>query len=331
MSYHLGLDIGASNLRCALAADGEEFVAQTTRQTPQGPTVEAFTDGVEAAVVDTLAEAGVTPVQVDGAGIASIGPLDVAAGLIRETVNLDADLVDIPICATVESCLPGVSVWLCNDAIAGVIAEYCEGEPAENLAYVTFSSGIGAGVVVDGHVLRGEGGNAAEVGHITLDPRASPPCGCGGRGHWEGFAGGENIPAYAAELAGAAGFDDALLADEPTAATIFEAYGEDPLATEIVDRVGDWNAQGMAVLVQAFAPRRVAVGGAVALNNEALVLGPIRERIDQYLMDPESVPEIRLTEFGDEVVLRGALLLAAGEGRPGAAFDPDAGGKRADF
>jgi glucokinase len=331
MSYYLGLDIGATKIRCALATDQRERIARVTHPTPQGPTVEAFVGGVETAITDTLDDAGVTPARVDAAGVASFGPLDAEAGLIRETVNLDSDLENVPVRATVETILPDAPVRLCNDAIAGVIAEYREGvgEQAENIAYVTLSSGIGAGVVVDGHVLRGADGNAAEVGHVTLDPEAARSCGCGGRGHWEAFAGGENIPEYAADLADSAGLDDGLLAGECTAATIFGAYGEDPLATETVDRVGDWNAQGMATLVQAFAPRRIAVGGAVARNNERLVLEPIRERIGRHLTG--DAPEIRLTEFGDRVVLRGALLLAAGEGRPGTALDAGAGGKRADF
>jgi glucokinase len=329
MSYYLGLDIGATNLRCALVTAERERVTQVTRQTPQGPTTGAFTGGVESAIADTLEKAGVTPAQVGGAGIASIGPLDVGEGVIRETVNLDSDLRDIPIRETVASCLPDVPVRLCNDATAGVIAEFCVGKRVENLAYVTLSSGIGAGVVVDGHVLQGANGNAAEVGHVTLDPDSSRPCGCGSRGHWEAFAGGENIPEYAADRSVAAGLDDSLLAGECTAATVFEAYGEDPLATETVERVGDWNAQGMATLVNAFAPQRVAVGGAVALNNRDLVLDPIRERIERYLMGP--VPEIHLTEFGDAVVLRGALLLAAGAGVPGTTFGAEAGRKRADF
>ena len=324
MSYYLGLDVGASNLRCALATDKDERVAQLERRTPQGPTVERFTDVIRATVNDTLAAAGVTPAAVDGAGIASIGPLDVAAGLIRSPANLDSDLGDIPIRETVAACVPDGPVRLCNDAIAGVISEFRGGAPVENLAYLTLSSGIGAGVVVDGHVLHGANGNAAEVGHLTLDRESTRPCGCGGRGHWEAYAGGENIPAYAADIADAEGIDDSLLVGGCTTAEVFEAYGEDPLATETVERVGDWNAQGTATLINAFAPRRVVVGGAVALNNETLVLDPIRERIGQYLM--RSAPEIRPTHFGADVVLRGALLLAAGDGPPGTVSE--AGGRR---
>ena len=319
MSYYLGLDVGASNLRCALATDEYERVAQTERRTPQGPTVERFTQVIRATVTDTLAAAGVAPAAVDGAGIASIGPLDVTAGLIRGPANVDSALGDIPICETVSSVVSEEPVRLCNDAIAGAIAEFHGGDSVENLAYLTLSSGIGAGAVVDGHVLHGADGNAAEVGHLTLDREATRTCGCGGRGHWEAYAGGENIPGYAADLADAEGLDDSLLAGGCTSAELFEAYGDDPLATETVERIGDWNAQGTATLVNAFAPRRVAVGGAVALNNEALVLDPIRERIGRYLM--RSAPEMQLTRFGSDVVLRGALLLAAGEGPPSTVSD----------
>lgn len=335
MTILLGLDIGATNIRCATGSldNGTEsdsadrtggvqtgglrteditIGTRTEHQTPQVATEGAFCDEIEDIIIETLDSAGVEPDRIHAVGIGSFGPLDVATGTITKAPNIDTGLESIPIRETVASIVPGANVVLYNDATAGVLATYFAEEGVENIAYVTFSSGIGAGVVSDGTLLRGAHGNAVEVGHITLDSQASRRCGCGGTGHWEAFAGGENIPNYAAEIATEAGLDEGLLVDGgATAKTIFEAVGEDPLATETINRVGRWNALGMAALVQAYDPARIVAGGAIARNNEALVLDPIRNQLEELVL--AEAPPIALTEFGDDAVLRGALVGAARE------------------
>ena len=309
---YLALDVGASRCRCLLAEspdpgfEGFDPTLRREQPTPQGPTARAFAGGLTDLVESTVADAGISPANVERACVASFGPLALESGVITTTPNLEHDLQDVPVRAAVERALPDVPVTLCNDATAGVVAEH-HGDPTDHLAYVTFSSGIGAGIIADGVVLEGARGNAAEIGHVTLDPDSDRPCGCGGTGHWEAFAGGENLPAYAAEIA-REGFDDAIL-ETATAATLFDAYGEHELATETVDRLARWNTLGMAALVNAFDPDRVAVGGSVALENPTLVLDPVRERIESHIVGP--APEIALTDLGEDVVLRGALVRAA--------------------
>jgi glucokinase len=313
MVRYLGLDIGATSIRAHITTGRLEALAQATRPTPQGPTAADVLAGVTDTLDRACREAGLKRSALAAVGIGSFGPLDTDRGRIRATPNLDADLRDVPVVATVRKWLStDAPVVLSNDAVAGVVAEQ-ERDRTENLAYLTLSSGVGAGVVIDGHVLRGHDGTVAEVGHFVLAPGSDRPCGCGGTGHWEAFCGGENIPAYAAALAASEGFETTLFdtaadVEGVTAADIFEAYGEDELATATVERVGAWNAQGTANLIQAFAPERIAVGGSVALENEALVLDPIRERVGDHLVG--ATPEIGLTPFGDSVVVRGALVQA---------------------
>jgi len=313
MPYYFGIDVGATNVRCLVTTEHLESVAEVSRPTAQGPTVDAFTAGIDAAIEATLAESGVAPGEIAGVGIAAFGPLDADSGIIAETPNLDADLADVPLRETVAAHFADETpVVLLNDAVAGAVAEHRDGDDA-NVVYLTLSSGIGAGVVVDDTVLHGRDGNAAEVGHFVLDPDSDRRCGCGKTGHWEGFASGENIPAYALELREEEVIETALptTREALTASAIFDAAGDDPLATAVVDRVGRWNALGVVNLVHAFAPDRVAVGGGVALNNPEAVLDPIRECVGDYLM--VDAPEIHLTEFGDDVVVTGAVLAAIRE------------------
>jgi len=178
------------------------------------------------------------------------------------------------------------------------------------MVYLTISSGIGAGVAVDGNVLSGWDGNAGEVGHMTVDPHGFMTCGCGLDGHWEGYCSGNNIPKYARELHEETRSRPPLPIEDPdfSAVDVFEAAGEDTFADHVIAQVAHWNAMGVANVIHAYAPLVVSVGGAVALNNPELVLDPIREKLADMVFI--NVPEVRLTELGDDVVVKGALASA---------------------
>ena len=310
MGRFLALDIGATNTRCVIVDDERQILERLTRPTPQETTAGEFADTIGRTVEATLAASTVRSSTIDGAGIASFGPLDTDAGTITTTPNLASGLTDVPVREPVADRLPQETpVAVLNDAVAGVVAEHRLNGTEDNVVYLTLSSGVGAGVVVDGSVLRGRGGNAAEVGHLILDPDSDRQCGCGGRGHWEAFAGGENIPAYARAIAAREEITTELPVDETLSAEqLFEHYRADPLATKTIDRVGEWNTIGVANLVHAFAPDRIAVGGTVALQNPTLVLEPIVRTLDSWLT--VDGPSIHLTEFGDDIGVLGAAEYA---------------------
>jgi|APHM01.1.fsa_nt_gi Transcriptional regulator/sugar kinase len=308
MEQYIALDIGATQIRCVVADADRQFVARRTQQTPQETTAAGFADTVGRVVDTTRAAAGIPASAIEAVCIASFGPLDTTAGTIIMTPNLASDLRDIPVREAVADRVPdSVPVALINDAVAGAIAEHQLGGDEANVVYLTLSSGIGAGVVVDGSVLRGRHGNAAEVGHMSLTPGSNRQCGCGGYGHWEAFASGEQLPRYAREIATdrAVTTELSLAENELSAEQLFDRYGADPLATETIDRVGEWNTLGLANIVHAFAPDRVAIGGSVALYNPTLVFEPISRSLAAHLT--VDTPAVHLTEFGADVVTLGAV------------------------
>jgi len=89
---------------------------------------------------------------------------------------------------------------------------------------------------------------------------------------------------------------------------VFEAADEDAFADHEIEQVAHWNALGVTNVAQAYAPLVVYVGGAVALKNEELVVDPIRERLDDLVFN--NVPDVQLTNLGDDVVLKGAIASA---------------------
>lgn len=314
MDYYAGVDLGATNVRAVVAEDDGTVIGSTRTETPQGPTGIDVTEAVLATVREAADDAGVEYGAIRAAGIGSIGPFDLAEGAVVNPANFPDTVGRVPLTGPIGKLIDSEDVYLHNDTNAGVIGErFHSDRNPDDMAYLTISSGIGAGVCCDGEILDGWDGNAGEVGHCVVDPAGRMPCGCGHDGHWEAYCSGNNIPEYARYLADEEGIPTELpLEDEGfTARDVFVAKG-DPLADRVIERVADWNAIGVTNLVHSFAPIVVSFGGAVALNNPERVVEPIRERIADSVMT--NVPEITVTDLGDDVVVEGALASAMTEG-----------------
>ena len=311
MAYYVGVDLGATNVRAVVGDETATVLGSDERGTPRGPNGIAVTEAVLDVTRNACAEASVDPGEVVAAGIGSIGPLDLAAGVVLGPANLPDTVERIPLVGPLSRLLDTREVHLHNDTNAGVIGErfHAERNP-DDMVYLTISSGIGAGVAVDGEVLSGWDGNAGEVGHMTIDPHGFMTCGCGHDGHWEAYCSGNNIPAYARELHEEDPIETSLPIEDPdfSAVDVFETADTDTFADHVVDQLAHWNAMGVANVIHAYAPLVVSVGGAVALNNPERVLDPIREKLPEMVFI--NVPEVRLTELGDEVVVKGALASA---------------------
>lgn len=333
MEYFVGVDLGGTNLRAVVGTGGDAtieecVVGHARRRTPRGPDGETVTEAVLEAIRAACDEAGIAPAEVSAAGVGSIGPLDLATGTVVDPANLPAGVDRISLRDPVQQLLDAEAVFVLNDTTAGAVGERAAApDTPENLVYLTLSTGIGAGACVDGRVLAGRDGNAGEVGHVTVDPTGVMTCPCGSPGHWEAYCSGENIPDYARYLRAVgiggpgdtgppveAEFDPdvetSLPLDDPefSTADVFEHAPTDEFAAAVVDRIGAWNAIGVTTLVHAYAPERVVVGGAVALNNPDAVLEPVRAALPARSFI--QVPEVSLTRLGDDVVLLGALARA---------------------
>ncbi|WP_436345277.1 ROK family protein [Natronorubrum sp. FCH18a] len=312
MDYYAGVDLGATNVRAVVAEHDGTTIGTDRRATPRGPTGIDVTEGVLRTLRGACGDAGITPTEIVAAGIGSIGPFDLAEGTVIDPANLPDSIDRIPLTGPIEKLIDSDEVYLHNDTNAGVIGErfHADRNP-DDMVYITISSGVGAGVCCDGNVVSGWDGNAGEVGHYVVDPRGRLTCGCGRDGHWEAYCSGNAIPDYARLLAED---DPTIETDLPldgpdfTAKDVFELAGEDELADYVIDQLAHWNAMGVTNVIHAFAPIVVSFGGAVALHNEELVVDPIRERVAEMVMT--NVPEIRVTDQGDDVVVEGALASA---------------------
>jgi glucokinase len=315
----IGVDLGATRIRVCVGDKDGKVLWKSSREMPLPKEVDAYVDEV-VGTVRLATEHIKRPARLKGVGVASAGPLDLKRGCLARPANLPYK--SVPIVAPLEERF-GTRVTLLNDADAAALGErrFGAGKDHENLVYITLSTGIGGGAIVDGHLLIGKDGNAGEIGHLVVDSAGRLECGCGGRGHWEACCSGRGIPKLAelvaAERGGTGGGKSVgeLLGESGPidSATILKSASKgNQFGIRVAEEVGRLNALGVANTVNMFDPSLVTIGGAVALNNRELILGPIRERVPLNAVN--RVPKIIITPLGDDVGLLGALTLVFGDG-----------------
>lgn len=310
--YGIAVDIGATYTRVALGNDAGKLLEVVKFKTRELKTPGEMAEKIAQVSRHLIAKYGVDAV---GVGIGSAGPLDIEEGAIVNSPNMP--FKRIPLVKPLRDSL-GLPVALANDCNAAVVGErvWGAGKGYENVVYVTISTGIGGGAYVNGSLLLGKDGNAVEVGHIVVDSQERLVCGCGGRGHWEAYSSGSGIPRYALLLAEENPdlWSTSLLSGmgEITAKDVFEAYRRgDVFARKVIEDVLRYNDYGFSAIINLFDPEVLTIGGSVALNNSDIIIRPLGERLEKYLIN--RMPRIMPTPLGENVVLLGALAIALGK------------------
>lgn len=195
----------------------------------------------------------------------------------------------------------GVPVTVENDANLGALAEHRTGAAAGNdsCVYVKISSGVGAGIVLDGEIFRGAAGFAGEIGHLTLDEQG-PMCRCGSRGCLEAYASIGTILGLMAGQQPDAGLDD-----------IIAAAGDGSFAARrTFEDAGLHLGWGLASIVNLLNPHVLVIGGDLARAGD-LLLEPARVGLRRHTLDAVSATPVLASAHGPRASLLGALLLAA--------------------
>ncbi|MEM1541066.1 MAG: ROK family protein [Ignisphaera sp.] len=317
MGYVIGVDIGGTWIRIALASKDGSITKRYTMSTPR--------EGDRYTIANTIAEiiwnrfSGYVQ-DIEAIGIGTAGPLDLPKGTVIGAPNIPIHVFELGKPLIEEFKKP---VIVANDCIAAVWGEklFGLGRDKSNIVYITLSTGIGGGIIVNDILLLGKMGNAHEVGHMVIDVEGRMECGCGGRGHWEAYAGGANIPRFASNIIRDSELDveekgspiyRAFIEQKLTSEMIYrEASKGDKLALKIVNEINKYNIAGFENVINAYDPEIVTVGGAIALKNpQTLVVEPIRRGIENSKGVVTHRPRIELTSLGEDIVLIGAVALA---------------------
>ena len=258
---------------------------------------------VRVAVADlsstVLAEAGVDPAHVVGAGMGVPGPFDRRTGRVSTTMLLPSWQDLSPGEELAERI--GVQVEADNDANMGALGEatFGAGQGYDDLVYVKVATGIGAGLVLDGRLYRGARGIAGELGHIAVVPQG-PVCMCGGRGCLQSVAA---TPQVLTALRAAHGPDLTLRG-------MLDLVGAgDAAALRVINDAGRSIGRVLADLCNHVNPSAIVVGGDLSGSDEPLLAG-IRESIDRYaLKGAADTVEVLPGVLGDRAEVLGAIAL----------------------
>jgi len=308
----IGLDVGGTKILGISidASDPGTVLAEHRVATPEGGAglVDTICEVLEALVASGEAPSALgvgVPGLVDREGRLHVGP---HLGLIE----------DLPLAQllTNRATLPTV---VDNDANCHAVAERaCGAARSDDALVVTFGTGIGAGVIAGGRLLRGTNGFAGEPGHMIVD-RDGLECPCGQRGCWEQYASGTGlanlarIAAHERRIDGivleAGGDPDAVRGEQVTAA----ARAGDPAAVQILDELAGWMALGLANLTNLLDPAVIVVGGGL-VEAADLLLPKLREDFTSMVMGGVRRPPVTIVPaaLGERAGAIGAAVLAAG-------------------
>lgn len=250
---------------------------------------------------------------VVGIGVSCGGPLDSKRGVVQCPPNLP-DWDNVPV-TDILSKEFGVKAVLQNDANACAVAEwkFGAGRGTDNMIFLTFGTGLGAGLILDGRLYGGKNDMAGEVGHIRLTD--SGPLGYGKNGSFEGYCSGGGIKNLAELMRSDSEFahDSEILASgtELTAAQLAKyAKLGDKFALSVYDKCGEMLGRGLAVLIDIIAPERIVIGSIFARSGDLLVDKMYESLRREALPVIERACEIVPAQLGDSIGDYAALGLA---------------------
>ena len=311
--HAIGVDIGGTKIAAGVVDEDGTILAQTRRATEPDDA-----SSIDHAVAEVYAELSES-YDVSAIGVAAAGFVNSA----RSTVLFAPNIAwrDYPLRDRVKALIDDdVRVVVENDANAAGWAEFRfgVGRDVDDMLMLTVGTGLGGAVIVDGKLVRGAWGVAAEVGHMRVVP-GGHYCGCGHEGCWEQYASGSALVRDAqaaiivdaergATLLGLAGGDPRDL----TGPQITEAaQAGDPLAVQLLAQLGRWIGEGSADVAALLDPALVVIGGGVGAAGD-LLLQPARKAFADQLSARGHRPEaeIKLAAMGNEAGIVGAADLA---------------------
>lgn len=314
--YLIAVDLGGTQIRAALCDPRGQILRRIARPTLAAEGPEAVIRRLEEAIAAAME--GTPADQIAGIGIGAPGPLNPVSGIILEAPNLPG-WINMPL-RNMISARFGLPTFLGNDANLAALAEYTfgAGRGRPDMIYLTISTGVGSGIIVDGEMILGAHGLGAEAGHIIIDPKG-PQCGCGHYGCLEAFASGTAIARdVVTRIKAGKKTRITKMVGGDLAKVDARVVGEaaklgDKLAIQAFQRAGKHLGIGIASLLRLFNPTMIVLGGSVTKAG-ALLLDPMWTAIKEYAPAVywEGLAVVQAA-LGDDVGLLGAAALAAGQ------------------
>jgi len=281
-----GIDLGGTQVRVALARSDGNLIASVKTRTPLLKTPQAIVDWAAAEIERHRGREKVRSI-----AIGAPGPIDVKRGILVNPPNLPG-WRNVPLAALLKKAT-GAEVHVANDADMAGLGEFHRGagRGTRNMVYITWSTGIGGGLIIDGKLHRGAHGTAGEVGHMIIDPNG-PLDQCGQRGCLEVFCGGANL---------------ARETGHPAAELFAAAARGDRHAGMVVERAARYMGTALISLTNIVDPEMFVMGGGIT-HSWSLVQPLMLETLrSSPFIKPARRPSLRRARLGDRAGQVGAV------------------------
>lgn len=304
---YVGVDLGGTKIYTAISnEDGEilsEVILKTEAEKGYEQIVDKIKNSIHKVIQDTDKE------RVKAIGIGSPGPIDRKNGLISEPVNLPFS--NYPIVEELQKEF-NINTYLDNDANVATLAEHIfgKGKGKENMIYVTVSTGVGGGAVLNGKIYRGSTANALEVGHTTINA-SERRCGCGNIGCVEAISSGTAIMKAARDAINSRVETSLRNYDDVKSENVFfEASKGDVVSKDIIENAMEHLGIAIANYANIFDPDLIVIGGGIT-GAGSIVLDYINKEMKKRCLGPiYKNCEISISDLGSKIGVLGAIALA---------------------
>lgn len=313
-NYVIGIDLGGTKISGAVADFNGNIISQYTIPTKAEEGEEAVLRRIISVIDKVIQESKVDKNNITAVGIGSPGPLDAKEGKIITTPNLPFKNFNL---VKPLNAIFNIPVYLDNDANAAAIGEYTfgAGKGTNNMVFVTVSTGIGGGAILNGRIYRGNTSNALEIGHMTLK-KDGPRCNCGNYGCAEALASGTAIGRIAREEVAKGANTSLVNYENITSYEVFkEAEKGDAVAKSVLDNALNYLGICIANIITSFDPEIVIIGGGVSKGGD-IVFKKVQEVVNErcFKAMAEST-KIVPAGLGTDAGVIGAVALAIMESK----------------
>jgi glucokinase len=311
----LGIDLGGTKILTAVANTQGEMLSRDHSITPAKEGQEAVVKSILESVGRALDQARIAAPDLTAVGVGAPGLSNPETGILFTSPNLPG-WKDVPLRDIIENEL-GRKAFLINDANAAALGElyFGAGRGASNFIYITVSTGIGGGIIIDGKVYPGSIGTAGELGHMVINDEG-PLCNCGNRGCWEALASGTALVREARhEITNGATTSILQLAggdlEKINAEVIHQAaQGGDSLATELIARIAYYLGVGLSNLINIFNPEVIVIGGGLSNIGDMLLKPAFEEAGRRAFKQSYQAVHFACAELGRNSGVLGAAAFA---------------------
>lgn len=306
--YCFGVDVGGTTVKMGFFDSEGNVLDKWEIPTRTANGGEKVLPDIAASILEYMKNKNYTKEDIAGVGIGAPGPVD-ANGMIYSAVNLGWGQFNIS--TTLEKLLDGITVKAGNDANVAALGEMWRGGGMgyTNLVAVTLGTGVGGGIIINGHILTGATGAGGEIGHIHVQDDEEDTCGCGNHGCLEQYASATGIVRIANRKLKASTQASILRDGEVSAKTVFDAVkAGDALAVEIAEEFGVYLGKGLAAVAGVVNPEVFVIGGGVSKAGEIL-LKYIEKNYQKYVFHASRSAKFALATLGNDAGIFGAAKL----------------------